>query len=325
MAKELYLYSPIYDFVAEDLISKIEDNMDDDIDLRTMTPGGSVLASYGIYTKIKEHGNVHLKVDGSAMSAGAFLPLYCKSSECLDVSRFVFHRADMYVENEADQEYLDGINKDLKAKMKAKIDPKIFKKITGMSIEDMFNPETRIDITLTGKQAKEIGLIDKVTKLTPAMKSEITAINNKFSVAAESKSPTIKKTSKIKPMAKVKMNVEQFKARYPKTYAKTVADAVKAEKSRVETCLVYLEIDPKGVKAAIEKGEHLTSKQMAEFSLKAQNPEALKKIAGEAPSPVVVVAQTATEKVEETEKQKDISAFTSDVLKALGKKDKTVK
>ncbi len=317
MAKELYIYSPFYDFIVENLISQIEDNMNVDITLRENSPGGSVYSAYGAYTKIKEHGKVHLKVDGAAMSAGAFLPLYCKSSECLDVSRFVFHRADMYVSNDEDQAYLDGINADLKAKMKMKIDSKIFKQVTGYSIEDMFNPEKRIDITLTGAEAKKIGLIDKVVKLTPEMQSEITAFNNKYySVAAEVNEPPAP-VAKTNSNTKIIMTIEKLKSEHPAIYAEVVALGVAQEKDRVEACLVFADIDPKAVKAAIESGKPLSQKQISELTLKSLSPEILAKLSKETPAAVVPGAAPLAE---ETQKEKDLKKYEAEIDKSLGLK-----
>lgn len=302
MPKELSLYSPIYDFVAQDLIAKIEDHIDEDIVLRLNTPGGSIFAAYGIYQKIKEHGNVSLKVDGAAMSAGAFLPMYCKYAECLNTSRFVFHRADMFVWDDNDQEFLNGVNKDLKAQMKLKIDAEKFKEVTGISIDDMFNPDTRIDITLTGVQAKKIGLVNKVNKLTPELQAEITAFNNKFSVAAKADEPISKPT--------IKMTLEKLKAEHPEVYAQIFALGVSQEKDRVEACLVFNELDPVAVKAAIESGKPLTQKQMSDFALKAMSVKTLEAVKKDSTGSVQTEEVSAQVK---TEKENALAAFEKSV------------
>ena len=53
MAKELYLYNPIYSFVAEEVIKELNASMDDNVTLRLNTPGGSVFAGWGIIAKMK--------------------------------------------------------------------------------------------------------------------------------------------------------------------------------------------------------------------------------------------------------------------------------
>ena len=165
MAKELYLYSPIYDFVVESLVSQLEENMGNEVCIRANTPGGDVFAGYALCAKMQEHGNVTVKVDGNANSIGSMALLYAKKVECLDVTTFVLHRADMYVSTPEQQTFLDKINKDLKSKYLQRFDKESFKEVTGVSIDEMFNPEKRIDIVLDAKQAKRIGLIQKINKL----------------------------------------------------------------------------------------------------------------------------------------------------------------
>ncbi len=300
MAKELYLYSPIYDFVAQDLIQAMDDNMSEDITLRLNTPGGSVFSNYGICAKMTEHGSVNVKVDGAAMSSGAYLLLFAKNVECLDVSTIVFHRADMPIENQTDQDFLDKINKDLKAKMLLKINADKFKEVTGYSINEMFNPETRLDITLSGKDAKKIGLVSKVTTLSPA---EVTAFNNKMFAVSATSNPI--ETSKNK-----NMTIDKLKAEHPAVYAEILALGVAQEKDRVEACVAFIDIDPAGVKAAIESGKNLSQKQMADFTVKALSKESLAAIAKEAPGAVTTTEVTDKEK---TDKQKSIEAFENSV------------
>lgn len=307
MAKELYLYNPIYDFVAKDLISAMNENMGEEITLRVNTPGGSVFSNYGICAKMIEHGNINIKVDGTAMSSGANLLLYAKSVECLDTSVFLFHRADMYVSSEEDKEFLARINKDLKAKMLLKIDADLFKEVAGFSIDEMFNSEKRIDVILDAKQAKKLGLVNKINKLTP---SEVTAFNNKmFAVAAISNPVT-------EPKQTIKMDILKLKAEHPSVFAEAVALGVAEEKDRVGACLAFIEIDPKGVVEAIKSGKPLSATQMAEFSVKAMSGKM--KAAAIADSADTVT--TDDEKKAKTEAEAKVSAFEVEARRNLGLK-----
>lgn len=307
MAKELYLYNPIYDFVAKDLISAMNENMGEEITLRVNTPGGSVFSNYGICAKMIEHGNINIKVDGTAMSSGANLLLYAKSVECLDTSVFLFHRADMYVSSEEDKEFLARINKDLKAKMLLKIDADLFKEVAGFSIDEMFNSEKRIDIILDAKQAKKLGIVNKINKLTP---SEVTAFNNKmFAVAAFSNPVT-------EPKQTIKMDILKLKAEHPSVFAEAVALGVAEEKDRVGACLAFIEIDPKGVVEAIKSGKPLSATQMAEFSVKAMSG----KIAAAAVKDSADAVTTDEEAKAKTEAEAKVSAFEVEARKSLGLK-----
>lgn len=307
MPKEIYLYSPVYDFVAQDLISTMNENTEE-LTMRVNSPGGSVFANYGICAKMQEHGNVNVKVDGAAMSSAANLLPYAKSVECLDVSTFLLHRADMYVESESDKAFLARINKDLRVKLLARVDAVIFKEVTGFSIDEMFDSEKRIDIMLDAKQAKKIGLVQKINKLTP---SEVEAFNSKmlFNIAAynDNKNQQKQKT----------MTIDTLKAEHPALFAQVVALGVEKEKDRVEACLAFIDVDAKGAIEAINSGKDLSQKQMAEFAVKAMSKKSLTDLAAESNKGIATTEVTETEK---DAKAKAIEAFEKGVdshLKAV--------
>lgn len=306
MKKELYLFAPIYDFIAEAILSQIEDNMDNEVTLRTLTPGGNLFAAYSIYAKMKEHGNVHLKVDGAANSAGAFLPLYAKSSECLNVSRFVFHRADMFVDNAEDQKFLDDVNKDLKAQMKMKIDAAKWKEVTGITIDQMFDPETRKDFVLNGQQAKAVGLVTKVNKLTPEMQKELVAFNERYAIAANVE----EEKTNTENQNKNTMTKEDFKLKHPDAYAAIVKEIVAAERDRVGAWMAFSKADPEAVAKGIKEGKTLSQTEMAELSVKMLSANALDKITDES-AEAVVTAEVKDKKDDKgkTEAQKKDEAF----------------
>jgi ATP-dependent protease ClpP protease subunit len=274
--KELYLYSPIYSFIAESVVAQIEENMGNKVTLRVTSPGGSVFHAYGIYAKMKEHGDVSIKVDGSADSAASFLPFYAKNVECLDVSRFTFHRADMFVENPEEQKFLDGVNKDLKNQMLKKIDADVWLEITGISIDDMFNPATRKDVTITGAEAKKIGLVNKVVKLTPEMEKEIAA----FSFKAVDMLDDNKEKN-------ITMTIEELQQKHPAVFAAVKKIGVDAERDRVGACLAFIDADQKGVLAAIKDGKELTQTQMAEFSVSMMKKNSVKGVEAESAETVI--------------------------------------
>ncbi len=299
MAKELYLYSSINDLSAQILISSMEDNKGEDIVMRMQTPGGSVFAGWGIAAKMVEHeGTVTIKVDGAAMSMGAILLAFADTVESLEVSTFMLHRADMYVENEEDQALLDTINSSLRKKLEAKIDNAKMKELKGVSINDLFTAEKRIDLFLTAKEAKAIGLVDKINKVSP---KEIAAFNEHyFGIAAEYKPETNPK--KI-------MDIQTLRAEHPALYNQIYALGVADEKDRIEEALLFSEVDMPGVKAVIEAGKPLSSKQRTEFLLKSQNATALKVIAAESANPI----STEEVKTAQAEKEAKIIAFEKEV------------
>jgi ATP-dependent Clp protease protease subunit len=316
MAKELYLYSPIYDFIAESLIAQMEENKSEDIVIRANTPGGSVFSGWGIIAKMKEHeGTVKMKVDGSVASMGTFCLIFAEEAEALDVSRIHLHRADMYINNPEQQAFLDGVNKDLKAKLTAKIDAAKLKELKGITIDEIFDPEKRLEVWLTAKEAKAIGLIQKIVKLNPA---EITAINDYWKIAAENKpedKPDPTPTNKV-------MTLEELKAKHPELYAQLVALGVAQERDRVGAWLAFKDIDPEAVAAGIKEGKTMSQTEFAEFTVKALSPEALNKVKkGNAPA---VETEEVKDKKEATAEEKEAATLEADIRKRLGLKTQTV-
>lgn len=310
MAKEIYLYSGIYNFIAEELIKAIEENMNVEVVLRENTPGGDVFATWGIIAKIQEHGNVTVKVDGAAFSGGANILLYANRVESLDVSTFMFHRADMYVETPEQQIFLDKVNKDLKAKMLQKIDSEKLKALKGVTIEELFNPETRINLFLTAKEMKTLGLVHKINKVEP---SEVTAFQEFFKIAAEH-NPTQNQKITMTSLAELK---EKFPALYALAVEEGKKAGIAAEKDRVGAAMVFAHLDPEGVKKIIQSGEAMTATQMAEFSLKAASPTALAAIKDASQKDVVTDEKGAILTAEQ-KKVLEVKTFEEGVRAAAG-------
>ena len=295
MGKELYLYSPIYDFVAEDLISKMDEYENEDITIRLNTPGGSVFAGWGIIAKMQERTKkTNLKLDGAVASMGSLIAIFGDYVESLDITNIMIHRADMLVESPEDQTFLDNVNKQLRSKLESKIDTKKLKELKGISIKDLFEKDERIDLWLTAKEAKQLGLVNKINTLTP---KELTAFNNKmFSVAAEFNPSPINTI----------MTLEELKAKHPALFTEAVAVGVAQENDRIGACMVFAEIDLPGVKQAIESGKPLSAKQTAEFQLKMFSNKSLTALAGEGAKPLTT-EEIAAKVI--TDKQKEMDAF----------------
>lgn len=326
MAKELYLYTGIYDFTAEKLISAIEDNKTEDIVIRVNSPGGSVFSGWGIVAKMREHnGHVKVKVDGVAASMSGYLPVFANEVEALDVSRILIHRADGYVRTPEDQEFLDGVNKDLKAKMSVKIDSSKLKELKGVTVDDIFNSEEVLNVWLTGKEAKAIGLVDRIVKLQPA---EITAINDRMMISASSESSQedpepkpIQQNPKIqKPINKV-MTFDEFKTQHPALYAQALAEGKTSgsteERDRVRGWEAFRHIDATAVDKGIKEGKMITATDIAEFTAKALSPEYLKKLTASNAAEVTTAEEDGKVK---TEKEKTITSFMAEVNANLGRK-----
>ena len=164
-AKEILLFSGIYPFVAERLVTQLEDNPGD-IVLRINSGGGDVYSGYSILAKMQEHkGKISIKVGGTAMSMAAAMLAFSDDVEVLDVSDIMIHRGDMKVDSTEEQEYLDGDNKSLRAKLESKINLEKLKAIKNITMDEIFDPKQRVNVFLTGKEAVEIGLANKYVTL----------------------------------------------------------------------------------------------------------------------------------------------------------------
>lgn len=310
--KELYLYSPIYDFVAETLISAMEEASEGDITIRVNTPGGNPIAGWGIIAKMQEIKNsVKIKVDGAAQSMGAFMLLFAEEVEALDVSSFMFHRAAMYAPSAEDQMFLDKVNADLRSKLEAKVGAAKFKEVTGVSIKSLFEAEERIDVNLSAKQMKDLGVVTKITKLTP---KDLNAFNDKmYRVAATSE------TEPVKTPIKNTMNIEKLKAEHKEVFDAIFNLGVEAEKDRAGAWMTYADVDPEAVKKGIEGGKPISQTQMSEFTRKAISAETLKALEGGSPAAVETEEdKTKGKSVEATKKEKEFADFQKDLNAKLG-------
>lgn len=315
MPKELYLYSPIYSFVAESLISQIDENMGQEVTLRLRTEGGGPVSGWGLCAKMREHGDVAIKVDGLAASLGAFLLAYGKKGkvEALDVSRIMIHRADGPTETEEDQAMLNSMNADLRKALESRINVDKFKTVTGYTLDDVFDPTKRIDVWLTGAEAKKIGLVDKVVVLTPEeAKAHYDNINEVMA--------TVATQTAVEQVNKKTMTIDELRAKHPDVFKAAMQEGVMAERDRVGAWLAFVEVDAKAVATGIEAGTNVSQKAMSEFALKSFSADALAKLSKDNAPALVPGADeaAATGKTEqELAKSKALSEFEAATKKSL--------
>lgn len=325
MDKEILLYSSIHDYSAAAMINAIQENRGFPLTIRINSQGGDVFAAWGMKAKIKEHGNVTMQADGAAMSDAANLLFYGKQIKALNVSRILFHRADADNPTAEQKVWLNDINNDMKVQMTAKVDAVKFKAVTGYTIDDLFNPDSRIDIMLTGQQAKDLGLVDELINLTPSAMAEFEAEANNsiFKVAAMAAPNTnsnlnTMKLSELKtsnPTAYAELMAEAKLANKPQAVANEaeVTAEVKAERARVKAWMAWHKADPEMVTKAVAEGREFTIADLSELTAKVMNPEALKKLADESADPIVLDASAAKDDASGTDadgkkKKKDVAA-----------------
>lgn len=301
MAKEIYLYSGIYSYTSEYVISQLQAFAKEPVTLRVNTPGGYVSAGWGIAAKIKEHGNVTIQIDGQVASMGTTLLPSAKRVVALDVSRIMIHRADGPTENDEDQKLLDGINVDLKAFLSRKIDEKKFKEITGYTLDEIFDPTKRIDVWLTGEQAKEIGLVQEVIKMNEQDASAFSDIMSR--IAAEQQASQSQNSN----FNSNKMTIDDIRAKHPEAYAQIVALGATQERDRVGAWLAFADVDVQAVKKGVEEGKPISQTAMADFMRKSFSKEKLAAVESDGAAAVATAGEDPT-KVK-TEKGAALAAF----------------
>ncbi len=327
--KTILIYSGIYSFVAEKFIQQLNEiPKDEDVIVRLNSPGGSVFAGWGMIAALKERtGKNILKVDGHAASMGFMLSLYFDEVHALDVTKFMVHRASGYVENEDDKKLLDSVNQDIRNKLEKRIKQDEFEKITGITIDELFNSEKRRDIWVSAKEAKKIGLVHQIDRLEPEEMKAISQTLVAFSTFSEDQDSNGIEYDNDENMHgrieendnKNKINVEQkiqimtkdeLKTQHPDVYNAIFnegkeagkEDGIKAERTRVKSYLAYLNIDNERVVKAIKEGDEFTSDVMAELNVKASSMQTLNDL--EKDNTKNVKQETPKPKDEDEEKSK---------------------
>jgi ATP-dependent protease ClpP protease subunit len=328
--KELYLYSNIYRFVAESLISQMEENKSSEITVRIDTNGGDPQAAFGIIAKMKERsaaGKKTLgKVDGRAYSAGSFLLPYFDKVTALNTSSFIIHRAaypEWYEKDGMTAEEkteLIEINKDLRKALESKIDPVLFARITGKNFDEIFSMNQRINVTLKADVAKSVGLIDEIFDINESSiaaeissKKSLTLDDFKFEDIKET--PAIETKKDILKPNNTNMTLDEIKTKHPEVFAAIEKNGSDKERDRISAWMVFVDIDAAAVKKGIEGGGNISQMQMAEFSRKALSAEALKNIAADSAPAIETKEEDGKIK---TEKEKNIEAFMGEVKSGLG-------
>lgn len=335
MAKEVLLYGEINAESSSQFINDCNNALDlaplQEVVIRINTEGGEVSYGHGAVKKIAEIGNKKIKVDGMCYSMGAIALLYCNDVESVDTARFMFHRAG-YAQWFEKSEYFtealksntEAINADAEKAFRKKIDVAAFEEIAGIKVKQLFSMESNPDedmIFLSAKEARKIGLIDKVVPLSENVKAFVnskmqlvSAKFNKFRVAAQEPEPT--QTRKI-------MNIQELRAQFPALYDEVfkagAESGVSAERDRVSAALVFNHLDPEGVKGIIASGKPMTATQQAEFALKAMSPKAAEDLAAGA------VKTTPTAQTDDGKKDKanpELDTFAKTIRASLNLKEK---
>jgi ATP-dependent protease ClpP protease subunit len=310
MAKEVLLYGEIRSYTATDFHQSLQAiGEDDEAVLRINSPGGSPEFGWGMVAMWKDKPNKkRVKVDGQAHSMAAFFLCYADSVESLDVAEFLIHRAaypswfeqsaEMF--DQATKDNLIRVNKSLEAAFRGKVDVEKFEQMKGVKVKDVFSLNNRIDVYLTAKEAKSIGLIDKIVTITPSIRSEIEG----FAKAASSNGERIFIPKEVieqpinnKPTKPKQMTADQLKSEHPEVFNAIAKSAVDAERDRVGAWMAFNDIDAVAVAKGIESGASISQKDMAEFTRKGIAKGAVKAAESESTTTIVEGAEKTPEQL----------------------------
>ncbi len=320
----VYLMSPMYDFVCEEFCRAMDCVLkDEDIEFLINCPGGSVFGGWTSIGRMKERtGKNNAKVYGHAASMGMFLLLFMDNVQALDVTKFLIHRADGYVENPDDQKLLDSINKDLRAALESRLDMEAFTKLSGCTMDDVFNGKDVKDVWLTAKEAKKVGLINDIIRIS---KDEMKAFNDKFVAfqpkrGSEGAHGSVENDNKpviINSQIKKTMTREEFIAQNPALHTQIVSEAVaqgaSAERERVQAWLAFLDYDKENVVASIkDPAKVVTGSVMAEMTVKITAAVKVTAINNDGKTKPVVTGEAK----DKTEEENQVTDFEAQVKKA---------
>lgn len=308
-----------------------------DLVVRINSDGGSPEYSWGMVAKFKEYdGKKTVKIDGKAYSMGSFIAMYADEVTALDVSQFLIHRAaypswveKMYLDPESEyfnQGMLDNtisVNTALEKALRNKIDVEKFEALKGVTVKEIFSMEGRVDVFLNASEAKKIGLISKIEKITPKKAAEINSVAkiaaSYSGVDLTVQSETEPKKDNVESNKKI-MTKDELKEKHPAVYASVfnagVESGVEKEAERVSAWAKWKEIDAEKALAGIEGGKNLSQVDISDFSVNALKKAQQAGIENETPRNITPSADGGVEKTELTASQKAEKAAENALIEA---------
>ena len=296
--QEILFYGQISNFSVASFINRLADakQMRRNIDVLANSAGGDADAGWGFVISMRDFPfRKKLSVHGSAFSMMAFAALFVDEVVAIEQSLFLFHRAAAFFEEfEQDpgfRDTLDKRNATLRKAMEEKLDIPAFERITGVTLDQLFSMDGRVEVTLTAEQAQEVGLVTEVRTLSA---SETEQINDVMMAASSGVG-----IRKIEVNTNI-MDIDELKKRHPELYASVVeigkkeavpspapgpaptpppaptlevaADnseqsGIEKERARVAAWEVWREVDSKKVSEGILSGQDISPADTQAFLL----------------------------------------------------------
>lgn len=352
---EVLLYGSIYDSTARKFVEDIDAVIasgDQELIVRINTNGGDVGAGWGMVTKFSEFpGTKKVKIDGKAYSMGAAFALFADDVETNDLAQAMYHRAGSYFENEewykaeGYDQMINNANVGLEKAMKNKLNIPKFNEIMatkpnaqGKKFKDLFSMDSRLNIFLNYKEMKDVGMVNRVVKVTPAKRKEVNAhvmecaafydggTANMLLPEVTAEAPDQPNTENSNTHKNTEaMTAEDFKRKHPEAYNAIVASAEKTgaekERDRVMAWQKFGHVDAEAVKDGIESGKSLMDNQVvfADLMIKMNDPKRVA-TATAAAADATTTATTEDNAVEGGGEKTEVEAAQTMIDAALGVK-----
>ena len=298
--QEVLFYGEISDFSVSSFIGRMREAKDlrRDVKILANSIGGSPDSGYGMIKTIRDFPyKKRLSIHGAAYSMMAFAALYVDEVEAIEQSLFLFHRAAaMLREDEqipAFRQLIVSRNNDLRQAMEQKLNIEAFEKISGVTLDQLFSMDDKIDVILNAEQAMEIGML---TEIIPLSAIEVDEINSRMMAACATGKGI--QTIQVKNNKNSMKTLEELKEKHPELYAqaievgkkeatpapappspqkadmsendKLIQAGIDKERERVKGWQTFAEVDAKKVAEGIASGNVITMADIGEFTLTAQ-------------------------------------------------------
>jgi ATP-dependent protease ClpP protease subunit len=308
----------IFYYTVALLVDKInEEKVDSEITWNSK--GGSVWAGFQFIDFLNnKENNLTANVSGVAASMGAVLLPFFDHVKGSNQSDVMIHSSIG-----GDKSTIANTNKTLYDALAKKIDESKFKEVTGKNLKDVMlaEDENRVDVWLTGKQAKYIGLYDESYDLL-----EKAAISDKVDFKELGydlpENIAIKYGLKENTIKKNKMEIKDVTASMLKTgnvdvYNSIGSEIKTAELKRIKSVLKYYQYDPEKVNQIIESGKELTTDDVEYFVEKKFNSQKLAELEEGSEKELDPAKKTVT-KVPKTAEQKEKEAALKELSDKVG-------
>ena len=258
--KDVIFYGEITNFTVSSYILRLQEAKEEQahINILANSFGGDPDAGFGMIAQTRQypHGKM-MTVHGAAYSMMAFAALFVNRVEAIEQAQFLFHRVAAFnIEDEQDSTMRNLIvkrNEDFRRAMEQKLNIPAFERISGVTLDELFSMDSRIDVTLNAQQAMEIGLVTKIIEL-PAQ--EIETINQGLMAATHGTGHNVM-------LLDVPTRVTSH------SLAMQAMDNIEIQRKRIAEWDEYRDYCPEQVQAGILSGKFMTSADRGALALAA--------------------------------------------------------